>query len=139
MINLDIEAIIELYGGTDPGWDGNELARFFNCGYQTIYNRMEKYGVLRRNPLETQIRLFVGLGIERQTIFKCAKCKAVMIFSKRTNPYKYLFRCPDCNNLFYPDIRYRVTKPEDIERVNKYKEIANELDSLYAEGEGINR
>jgi len=136
MINLDIYVIIELYYGTDPAWDGLELAKFFNCGYQSIYNFMDKYGVPRSDPSETQIRLLKGLGVERQVVFRCPKCRTIMNFSKWISPYRYLFNCPICNSPYYPNIRYRVTKPEDIEKVKEYKKTAQHFAKMYAEAEG---
>lgn len=133
MINLDIDVIIELYWGTNPAWDGYELAKFFNCGYQSIYNFMEKYGIPRRNHSETELNYFKGIGVIKHLILFCPDCEILLIFSKWIEPYKYLFRCFNCIKPYHLIMKNRVIKPEDIEKVKRYKEIANGMKEAYGE------
>jgi len=133
MLNLDIDVIVELYWGTNPAWDGNEIAKFFHCGYQSIYNHMEKYGVRRRNKSEAEINYYKGLGVKKQLISKCPNCNVILNFSKCINPFKYSFQCPVCDKSYYLNMKGRLTKPEDIERFKEFKKIAHGMKIVYGE------
>ncbi len=137
MLNLDINVLIELYWGTDPAWNGYELAKFFNCGYQSIYNFMDKLGVPRRDKSETQANNLKSKGVRKQLSSKCPDCRIILEFSKWINSYRYLFHCLICDKLFYLNVKGRVTKLEDREKVDNFKEIANKLDDLCTEGKGL--